>query len=507
MTTPPSVLGLTAGLELGLALGFLSILNGLAGSEGGSVRRRLLSVAGLGCALIPPALRLATGPVAAEPWFLLLAGVLTWKAIGLDYEWTRPPRNTPLWRALAVVFCAAGSVDALFLLPWAGIVIGRLGLWTHHAHLPLRLIFALLSLGLADQALDFTPFGGDAADGLIATALYLAVVLIHYWVPGLAKMALGPRWFSWARDNTSHFFPVNAYLHGWMAFLPARRMRRVSRALKPLNRPLQIAVLAIEAGAPLFFFSAPTFLVWLGLVAAMQTAIFLLTGLLFLEYIIVCLAAIFLFPGTPDPFTGLLAVLLGGVLWKARIIRPCKLAWWDSPLGGKVWLEAELDDGRRVHLPNRLLCPLERDYGQTRTLRFLDEKLPYWHLGEVASRATHARLLAAGADPAALGRIAGEAGRSHGEPRRRATDLAELERIRAEDFFERKRFLPRPLRWLKFPAEHNFHWGPLPAWNPWTDRIGALELVFREHYQTDEEIVLIRKKTILRLDGGSSGPG
>ena len=496
-----------AALELGLALGLLSIFDHLARWEDRPIRRRVVSLAGLLLALAPPVLRLATGPVAADPWFLLLAGVLTWKAVGLDYEWTKTPGNTRRWRVLAIGLCAASAVDALFLLPWAGVVIGRLCVWTHHAFMPLRLIFALVGLGLADQALDLTPWGSDAADVPIATALYLAVVLIHYWVPGLCKMALGPRWFSWVRHNTMHCIAVNAYLHGWLAFLPAGWVLRVGRALKPFDRPMQVAVLVIEAGAPLFFLSAPTFAVWLGLVAAMQVAIFLLTGLFFLEYITACVAAILLFPGTPDLATGVLAILLCGVFWAGRIIRPYKLAWWDSPICGKVWLEAELVDGRRVHVPNHALCPLERDYGQTRTLRYLDEKLPYWHLGEVENRATHTRLLAAGPDPAALARIAADEGCSNYEPRRIAAGLDELERIRAEGFFEGKRFLPRRLRWLKFPAEHNFHWGPRPALNPWTDRIRALELVFREHYATDERIVTIQEKTILRLDGGSAGPG
>jgi hypothetical protein len=39
-------------------------------------------------------------------------------------------------------------------------------------------------------------------------------------------------------------------------------------------------------------------------------------------------------------------------------LRPDKLAWRDCPPRGKVRLESELFDGRRVHGPSRLLCPM-----------------------------------------------------------------------------------------------------------------------------------------------------
>jgi hypothetical protein len=491
---------LPLGTQLSLSLVSLYVLERVAGMRSDHPRFYwLFSWWGLSLASLPAAFKVLTTATAASPWFLLMSALLTWKAMGKDYAWASGRQNTATWRFLALGLAFASAVESLFLLPWALVLVGRLCLWTHHVHMPMRLILSAVSVRLTTGFLGLLPFGWTLDEASLLTVFAVAILVLHYWIPGMSKMTLGPRWYSWAADNTSHRLLPNAYLHGWLAFLPSATILRIARCLKPCDRVLQCAVLLIEAASPLYAFSSISFTLWLLLVIGMHAAIFLLTGLLFLEYTITCVGAIFYLSGSVDATVALLAAALGVALAGLRVIRPYKLAWWDSPFCGKVYLEATLETGQRVNLPNALFCPKDRDYGQCHAFAFLDEKLPYWHLGEVKTRRIHQRLDAAGPNPEELTLIAADSGVSCFAPRSLAQNTEELKMLLTPDFFIRKRFLPRWLRWLKMPIEFHFHWSPLPALDPTTDRIERLELVFREYYVAPDRIVLIREKQILTL--------
>jgi hypothetical protein len=411
-------------------------------------------------------------------WIILMFA-MTWKAVTHDYDWQKdPPGNTLFWRCSAVVFAVLSLQEGLFLIPWIYIAIRRLGIWTHHCEMPLRLLFVWLSLDLSSR---LVAGPGQQEKAAWDSGLYLGMVLIHYWIPGIAKMQLGPRWFSWVKDNQLHCFISNAYAYGWLQFLPARRILWFSRNMKPLNQLIQALILLLEAGCLLFVANSFLFQLWLAGIFLMHVGIFLFAGLFFWEYMLAIALIFFQVPDLWHPLAPLTAILAATLLVSLKIVRPQLLAWWDSPWVGRIFIEGTTCTGKNVHVHNGLLCPHERVYGQIRFLEFLKRPLLYWHLGEAHSRDAYDWILAARGNAEMLHGYERDHGRSHWSAEKQEQEAAWLRRLLQPEWWNRKTFLPDRLRFLKAPGEHCFYWGPLPSHNP-REPLRELRLVWREYF-------------------------
>ena len=451
------------------------------------------------------ALALACGRLDPHPLpglWLVLVLAMTWKAVTHDYDWqTDRPQNTLFWRGGALVFAFLSLHEGLFLIPWIYITVRRLGIWTHHCEMPFRLLFTWLSLDFSARLVV-----GMSSDGKAAwdAGLYWGMVMIHYWVPGIAKMRLGPRWYSWMKDNQIHCFFLNAYAYGWLQFLPLPRIVRIAQGIQPVNRPLQALILLLEAGCLLFLANPFLLHIWLAGIFLLHLTIFFFAGLFFWEYML-AIALLFFHAGEFwHPLAPLAAILAALLLVSLKIVRPQLLAWWDSPWVARIFIEGITRGEKNVHIHNGLLCPHERTYGQIRFLEFLRRPLLYWHLGEVHSRAAYDLVLAAGGNIETLKELENRHGKLHYSSEKQEQEIRWLHLLLEPGWWDRKRFLPEKLRFLKAPGEHCFYWGPLPAHDP-REPLHELRLVWREYFFDGNNLRLMETTDLWRQDADLSG--
>lgn len=467
----------------------------------------------------------------------VVVGLLTWKHVTQDVD-VVVGDSLIRERLLLVGLAVLSHFFPFFLLPWLFLLLHSFAGWTHHGTLPVRLVMMVLgTLALVVLPSKLAPehalsgrFGVNEAFLVLLVACHVS----HYVIPALGKMRLGSRPWSWVLENRLHAVSAGAYSWGWARFLPEKKAVAVLRALAPLDRPLQLLTLLLEFGAVFVLFHELAFYEIVAGLIGMHLVIFLTTGILFWEWMIVdatlcetvhllgpesaslvfspqaglaCLAIVFLFPAR-------------GKLW-----RPVWLAWWDTPFTARVHWEVVGKSGKAYELYNDQLCPHERLYGRVHGYFLVDEPLITYHLGqvypvEVSEHHKKSRVefetyeadelrdavFATRGDRAALVALKAK----HGAVRRDRTEEREHVRylrrfLRAVARGERKHVLPRALRFLKAPGGQYYSWGALPAYRG-QEPAKILRFRFRETFFDGERFVEVSDRVVREVVlGGRKG--
>lgn len=256
----------------------------------------------------------------------------------------------------------------------------------------------------------------DTADFLF---LLCCMVAAHYWVSGLGKLRLG-----WLGSDHIAFLLPATYASGWLAFVDAETIGRLTASLATLNAPLKLGTVLLECGA-LFALARPaTLRVLLPGWIALHLGIFALTGICFWHWAVLDAAILLLFfrRGHPVPpiftrphFLVSLVLVAGGALW----FRPSELAWLDARASYTYRLEARGESGRSYQLPPRFFAPYDYQFTLT-DFRYLTDAP---HL-RITWGATPVRSLAAALDtsttPAQVLALEAAVGRNAYDPRRSA---------------------------------------------------------------------------------------
>lgn len=294
--------------------------------------------------------------------------VITWRGVLL------PPdaRNAIWWQVVDRCALLCSGVAALVSPSLALVVVliscGRLGGWTHHAHLPVRILKASASFGASLAFISSFTVVSECATLRGGAAMILGVFGSHYMSAAIAKIALGERPWSWIRWSNTLSLPASAGSWGWpIGTSIATRTSRFT-SLWSLNASINGTVLLLEASALLVGFGRLGTLAWLVGIIVFHVLVFAMTGLLFWENIAVAITLLcwidWHFRGEVFGFE--LGLLVAGVVvcGVAGAWKPAKLGWWDTPLSQRVELVAVAASGRRTTIPNREWGPFEREFGR-----------------------------------------------------------------------------------------------------------------------------------------------
>jgi hypothetical protein len=442
------------------------------------MHRAVVVVATVGLVLVPALVNPFHGMRDVGPLRLAIGAVvamLTWRWVTLDYDVTRPQRVQVLARAALIAFAAAGAFYLPALLCWLVVACRFFDGWQHHAMMPIRLVkvsLAWVSAGAllgAVQAL--LPVAVPTSPGAIVMLLG-CVSLSHYVKAAWSKARLGERYWDWALHNRTDYLAASAYAWGWARFLPERCVCRTLAILAPMDKPLNIATMAVESAGIVAFFDHRLLIVCLLATAGLSMVIALASGIFFWENIATNLILAFSVARS-GLHEGPLFGLAGGVTAAAVILLACAdllwqpfhLGWWDSPFTARVQWRVETTSGRSYGLYNDFMCPYEREYGRVYGYFLTDEPVLHGHLGIVWDHALRDRIAATGGDRAALVRLKSEYGHIHGDPQLADAHCRYLTSMFAAlNQGVRKSPLPGCLRRLKAPGGQLFHWGDLPRY-------------------------------------------
>ncbi|AXK35607.1 hypothetical protein DVA86_26180 [Streptomyces armeniacus] len=471
-------------------------------------RRRITAAVVTGLAVLTPAglAALQTPPSAGPARWLLLAvlALLTWKFSTTDYDLTRPLALQRRARRLLVLLAFGGAVWPPLLLCWLALACGRLHGWQHHAMMPLRLLKAYVAWYVAALLLTGAVSPSAAQDGLLLTLC--CVALSHYLKAAWSKARLGPHWWSWSWHNRTHCLIASAYSWGWARFLPPRTATTALRTVQPLNRPLNVAAMAVELSPLLAFSHRWALIASLAATAMFNTVVALTSGILFWENICANVGLALTVATWPRDMSGwpstlfALALLLLAVA--DRIWQPWHLGWWDTPFTARIHWEVRTAGGRRLGLYNSFMCPYEREFGRVLGYFLSEEPILHGHLGTVFDHELRDRILDADADPEALARLKQLHGHVHADPAQAGRHLDFLRTT-----FSRlnsgapKGPLTGRLRRLKAPGGQLFSWGDLPPYRG-DEPVDRIAIRYEERYYRSRtrEFVVLTDQPLLELD-------
>ncbi|MEE8104194.1 MAG: hypothetical protein V3T86_01515 [Planctomycetota bacterium] len=441
-----------------------------------------------------------------RPIVLLSTAVVTWRAVTIDVD-LATGRTFLFERVLMALACAGVWIHPAFLVIVLHTGLTWLRSYDHHQHLPIRMMLMFLAcvgavpvLGVLGRVRQTAPVFDLTVPVLF---LFLVVCASHFVVPGFGKLRLGARWYTWIRDNRIDSMPVSAYLWGWLRFLPERVVIRTVRFIRPFAPLLQALSAVIEVGSALILFDRRLCLVLLAAFAAFHLMVFLLSGILFWQFVIVealLFAVVFRLPaelaadlfGLQTGFLGIALLLvfpLRGKLW-----RPHKLSWWDTPFACRVHYEVKgRESGTWYGLYADFMCPHERTFGQSYGDFLSDEKRLNGHLGETDDRSCFDAIHAVGDDLSGISRAKENLGTSRYDRELVAKHdryfTAFLHNFNAGC---RKRVCPV---WLKAPGGQLFYWGTLPRFTG-QEPIEKLIVRYREQYFDGERIHPVTDKIV-----------
>lgn len=435
---------------------------------------------------------------------LMLAAMLTWNAVTKDVDLGTGNTNG-VWRVLLVA-----STLGVYFSPSLVLVTGLLlthpfAVWQHHATLPMRLVQVLMAHLCIASLLAETPFGGVTA----LMFFVLTIVISHYLITAAAKALLGPRWYSWVKDNSLHHLAANAYSWGWARFLPWRWWLRVIKGTKRVEKPLQLSAFCLELLSPLALLHPWVAISFCCAWAAFHGGVFLLSGLLFWDWAVTNLIlayVIYLLPAqVTDELFGPVSVLASVVFMlifplRHKLWKPMPLGWFDTPLTQRVHWRVRGASGKLYGLYNNFMCPHERLYGKVHGCFLVPVQVMTYHLGEVYKADLRDAIRQAGPDLNALGEVRHRFGILPRSEEMTARHVAYLRR-----FFQqlnrgaRKQILPRWLRWLKAPGGQIFYWGELPAFRG-QERALTVSIAYREEYFDGQTLKRLRDDDILEVE-------
>jgi hypothetical protein len=452
-----------------------------------------------------------------SPCAVGLVALLAWPAITRDWDPVtgKPERLERLALLLAVV--GSGWSPGLWFSA-ALLLAFPFDSWEHHSAFPMRLVQALgghLLLALLPWHRLPEPFSTLFSDASSLVFLLLVIQISHYWITALAKAWLGPRWYSWVTENRLHYLAASAYSWGWARFWPWQQWRKVVLAVQRYERPFQVFAFTLELGAPLALLSRAS-AVGFGLGwAAFHVGVFLVSGLLFWEWILVDLLLSVLVLRLPEAVAHgalgggrLLAGLavMGLFPLRHKLWKPMPLGWFDTPFTQRIHWLAVGRSGQRYGVYNNLMSPHERLYGKVHGCFLVPLPVLTYQLGEVWKPALRDAIVAAGPNLERLAPVREQFGIRPHSAALTAHHVAYLSRF----FYELNRgapksVLPRSLAWLKAPGGQIYHWGDLPAFSG-QEAVARVELWYREEYFDGTELVRLVEEQVLEIPIDSAPP-
>lgn len=194
------------------------------------------------------------------------------------------------------------------------------------------------------------------------TVAFIGANIIHYWLPGLAKLRIGQNWADWTLHDDLFHLTTSTFLYGWNLLWDQAGVIRLHGALQPFALPLKLFVIFIEVALLTAFWNRRWFVFLAAGRALLHMGIYVFSGDTFWNWILTQLSIVAAFwhkeqegqsiPARPGAFalfsTPVMLCSMGYMLITAHSHKASKLAWFDSQITERYALHAVMEDGRRL---------------------------------------------------------------------------------------------------------------------------------------------------------------
>jgi hypothetical protein len=208
-----------------------------------------------------------------------------------------------------------------------------------------------------------------------STFIFLALCLMasFYFIPGWAKIRLGPQPWDWLLGNKLHNIFVASYLNGWLGFADQPTILDMANILKLLDIPFQVFTLIVELGSLFFLVSKRGTPLLLAGTILLHVGIFISSGIFFWKWIVVDLAFLALFwrnwnlpvlNGLFNPRYALASIVL--IALSPIYFQPSWLAWFDTRLNTVYDLEVVDAKGDTYRVDRGFMAPYDVIFSQNR---------------------------------------------------------------------------------------------------------------------------------------------
>lgn len=205
------------------------------------------------------------------------------------------------------------------------------------------------------------------------TVSFIGANIIHYWIPGLAKLEIGNNWLDWTLNDDLYNLTISTFLYGWNLFWDQAGVIRLHEALQPFGVPLKLFVIFIEVALLAAFWNRRWFMLLAAGRAALHMGIFVFSGDTFWNWILTQLAIVAAFcqskpqddatrlpAGSVALFSLPMAIVsMAYMLVTAHSHKASSLAWFDSHVTERYALHAVMEDGRRLYITPTFFEPYD----------------------------------------------------------------------------------------------------------------------------------------------------
>jgi len=436
-------------------------------------------------------------------FIIVLIAILSWKSLTLDCD--IGTGNSHVQARLALLIAALlVYVHPLWVIVFVYTGNEYLGAWEHHRFLPIRMLELFSSFVLATVVgmhVGFSP--ADSSRTVIIVVLLTTLLVSHYLVPGIAKLRLGSRWYSWIRDNRLDYLTAAAYMSGWVRFLRPVVVSGALRHVQRFNRPLNLLAVGIECATAVCLVNKPLFVVVVASVCVFHVSVFLLSGICFWENVVTLLifgVTVLDLSADYNVFSPLcvMAVLTLFVLFPLRRVAwaPHKLAWWDSPFVATVQWEVVGLSGIKYGLYNDWLCPHERLFGRVYGYCLTTDLFVHYHLGIVRALEVRNLLVDSNGDRAIIDNIKDAFGTCYYDcDEKRYHDHYMKQFLECLNGGARKQLFSGWFRWLKAPGSQWYYWGRSARFTG-QEKIVRLDVVYREDFYDGSRFTCVSERII-----------
>jgi len=205
------------------------------------------------------------------------------------------------------------------------------------------------------------------------TVAFIGANIIHYWLPGLAKLEIGENWADWALHDDLYHLTISTFLYGWNLLWDQAGVIRLHEVLQPFAVPLKLFVVFIEVALLAAFWNRRWFVLLAAGRAALHMGIYVFSGDTFWNWILTQLAIVAAFwhkepeddstssiSGSRSLFsTPVMLVSMTYMLVTAHSHKASTLGWFDSQITERYALHAVMEDGHRLYITPTFFEPYD----------------------------------------------------------------------------------------------------------------------------------------------------
>jgi hypothetical protein len=340
------------------------------------------------------------------------------------------------------------------------------------------------------------------------TFLYLALCLTGgiYFHAGMAKLSIGPEFYSWLMDDRLSNLIVSSYLQGWFGFVDVAYVVRLAKSLSTFDFPMALGTLIIELSALFILWSKNASRLILTCIILLHVAIGVASGILFWKWFVYDLALMFFIQRAQavsveriysrKSFLLSVAVISLSFLY----FRTVHFAWFDTKLNNFFTIYGIGQSGRVYNLGPRFFSPYDITFGQSRFYYLTKEKVLVGTYGTSQSYQL-ARLLEA-ASPADVESLKTRYGASlyHESLAKSFSEFLKLYVTKAQK--HGSKFVA--INYLAPP----YHFGRVSVGDRYDfqERLDTLHVYYEEHLFTGEDIRILQKKLIMKISLTNDDP-